>query len=294
MLEFRDIEITDREWVVPILEEAGFWGCEYSFVNNFAWQRLYDSKISRFKDFYICSHYFTNDLRFAFPAGKGSLPEVIEELKKYSESRGFPLKITGVTENQISLLEELCSGAFVFEESRGNYDYIYRSEDLINLKGKKYHKKRNHLNSFEKYDYTFSPITESDFDDCIRLSADFFNRKSEDSKSATIEQLAIHNMFKYYDELNLKGGLLRVEGVPAAFSVASKLNSQIIDIHLEKADISFKGAYAAINQKFAAHYAEGFEYINREEDLGLEGLRKSKMSYYPHLLLKKYTAICKK
>lgn len=292
MLEFRDIEITDRSWIIPILDASGFWGCEYSFVNNFAWKRLYDSKISRFGDFYICSQHFTDNLSFAFPAGTGSLPEVIEELKRYAQSRGFPLRITGVTENQVAVLQELCPGAFIFEESRGGYDYIYRSEDLVCLKGRKYHKKRNHLHAFEKYNYTFAPLTENDFDDCIRLSADFFNLRCGDSDSAAMEQLAIHNMFTHYGELELKGGILRVDGVAAAFTVASRLNAQVLDIHLEKADISFAGAYAAINQKFAACAAGDFEYINREEDLGLAGLRQSKMSYYPHLLLKKHTAVC--
>lgn len=294
MLEFRDITLSDRDWIIPLLESSGYSGCEYSFVNNFAWKRLYDSKICRIGDFYICSQYFTDDLRFAFPAGNGSLSEVIAQLKAYSESRGFPLRITGVTEAQIAVLNQLYPDCFRFEEARDSFDYIYKTSELAQLAGKKYHKKRGHLKKFEKYGAVFAPLTENDFDDCIRLSAEFLRRKNEDSDSIANEQLAIHNMFTSFGELNMLGGILRVDGVIAAFTAASRLNRDTLDVHLEKADISFDGAYAAINREFAAYCADSFAYVNREEDMGLDGLRRSKMSYYPHILLKKHVAVCVK
>ncbi|MCD7810489.1 MAG: phosphatidylglycerol lysyltransferase domain-containing protein [Ruminococcus sp.] len=291
MLEFRDIDISDKDKINNALKKSDFMGCEYSFANNMAWKRLSDSKIAFFKDFYISCAFTTEDNipTFVFPAGEGDYRELFAELRKYSESCGCPLRLSGVTENLLALLNELFPSQFVSELDRDGSDYIYKSNDLIELTGKKYHGKRNHLSRFNKLDYFFSPITENDFDDCISFSTEAYNSKtSENTHSFIAEQYAINTYFTYFNELGLKGGIIRIDGKPAAVTIGEGLNSNTFCVHIEKGDTSYEGIYAGINNCFAKAFASDYEYINREEDLGIEGLRKSKLSYHPVFLLKKY------
>ena len=296
MLEFRDIDISDKDRINTALRKSDFMGCEYSFANNMAWKRLSDSKIAFFKDFYISCAFSTEDgiPSFIFPAGSGDYREVFSEMRRFSASLGKPLRIWGVTDKLLEMLQELFPGEFESEYDRDGSDYIYKSSDLIELSGKKYHGKRNHLARFNKLDYTFSPITEKDFDDCITFSAMTYNNKiNEHTHSFIAEQYAINTYFNYYNELGLKGGIVRIDGKPVAVTIGEGLNSNTFCVHIEKADISFPGIYAGINNCFARTFASGYEYINREEDLGLEGLRKAKLSYYPVFILNKYSVTFK-
>ena len=293
MLEFRDIDISDKEKVNTALAASDNRGCEYSFANNMAWRRLGESKIAFFKDFYICGAFggYSERPRFILPAGKGDIREVIAELKMYSESAGYPLMLTGVTDKQLDMLNELYPGGFTSELDRDSSDYIYLRSDLAELAGKKYHAKRNHLARFNELDYEFSMITEKDFDDCILFCVDKYNSSDKSDHSFIAEQFAINTYFSYYDELALKGGIIRINGKIAALTIGEKLNSDTFCVHIEKADTSYSGIYAGINNLFVKSCTAGTEYINREEDLGIEGLRKSKLSYHPAFILNKHTLI---
>ncbi len=291
MLEFRDISISDKERITSCLRKSDFMGCEYTFANNMAWKRLADSKISFYKDFYIVRSYdsIENIPYFVFPSGDGNYRELFTELKKYTVSLGVPLRITGVTEKSLNMLKEMFPDSFTYEYDRNGSDYIYRSSDLIGLSGKKYHSKRNHLMHFQSYEYTFSMISEKDFDDCISFCTDDYNKKyQEDNYSSVAEQYAINTYFNYFGELGLKGGIIRTDGKVSAVTIGEQLNSDTFCVHIEKADRNFDGIYTAINNLFAKSAAADFEYINREEDLGIDGLRKAKLSYHPVFLLKKY------
>lgn len=292
MLEFRDIDISDKKKADSALKESDFMGCEYSFANNMAWKRLSDSKIAFYKNFYISCAFSTEDgiPSYAFPAGTGNYRDVLTEMQKCSEALGKPLRLCGVTEKLIPLISELFPGQFICEPDRDNSDYIYNSFDLIELSGKKYHGKRNHLAHFNELDYTFSPITEKDFNDCITFSTMTYNSKtSENEHSLIAEQYAINTYFTYFYELDLKGGIIRINGKPAAVTIGEGINSNTFCIHIEKADTSYPGIYVGINNCFARKFASGYQFINREEDLGLEGLRRSKLSYKPAFILQKYT-----
>lgn len=291
MLEFRDIEITDKKQINAALAQSDFMGCEYSFANNMAWKRLSDSKISFYKDFYICGAFSSDDgvPHFIFPAGKGDYRDVFGELKRFTDSIGKPLILTGVTEKSLALLDELFPDSFTCEFDRDSSDYIYNSSDLIQLRGKKYHAKRNHLARFSEYDYIYSPVSEKDFDDCISFCTMTYNSKDGyNDHSFVAEQYAINTYFTYFNELNLKGGIIRINGQTAAVAIGEKLCSDTFCVHIEKADTRFNGIYAGINQRFAETEASEFKFINREEDLGIDGLRKAKMSYQPAFLLKKH------
>ena len=296
MLEFRDIAITDKERITAALNRSQFMGCEYSFANNMAWKRLGDSQIAFYKDFYICCSFRSEDgiPRFFLPSGGGSYSDVIAAMKEYSYHLGKPLRVAGITEPSLNMLNELFPDEFTVDTDEGDWDYIYNSSDLIELSGRKYHSKRNHLSRFNDLGAEFSMMTEKDFDDCIIFSTEEYNSKSAASDHSFIaEQYAINTYFNYFHELGLSGGVIRVGGQVAAFTIGDRLNNETFCVHIEKADTQYNGIYVGINNSFAKAAAADYKYINREEDLGLEGLRKSKQSYHPAFLLKKYTVTFK-
>ena len=294
MLEFREIDISDKERINTALRYSDNRGCEYSFANNMAWRRLADSRIAFYKDFYICGAFSENIPRFIYPAGYGDISEVIGEMKRFSGDMGCPLLLTGVTEDKLSVLHELFGDSFTEVYDRDSSDYIYLSSDLIDLSGKKYHGKRNHLARFRELGAEFSLMSEKDFDDCITFSAVTYNNiAAESDHSMLAEQFAINTFFNYFGELGLKGGVIRIDGQVRAFTIGEGICSDTFGIHIEKADTYYNGIYAGINNLFAEAEAAQYKYINREEDLGIEGLRRSKLSYHPAFLLKKYTVTFK-
>lgn len=293
MFDFRKIDISDKPWIRSLLGKSDFRGCEYSFANNMAWHRLYDTKICRYKDFYIsCSE--KDGLRFTFPAGEGDYKEVLTLLRKYAQERGEPFVVTSVLTEKLQLFEELFPGEYTVENDESGSDYIYLAENLRELKGKRYHGKRNHLKRFYETDWSYSKMTEKDFDECIEFAVRSYNENmSYDDESSVAEQFAINTFFNNFDALDLRGGVIRVGGKVEGFTIGSRINSDTMDIHIEKANASINGAYTAVMNEFAKAESADFTYINREEDLGLEGLRRSKRSYYPEFMLVKNTVIFK-
>lgn len=293
MLEFRALQLSDREWVQNALRQSEFMGCEYSFANNLAWRRAADTKCARFGGFYICASFGTDDgvPVFYYPAGSGDIKAVIDAMAETAAASGKPFVLMGVTEKNMPVLRDVYGEAFSAEPYPDGFDYIYRTEDIIGMQGRKYHKKRNHLSQFRNAyeDHSFAEMTENDFDECIAMSARSYNDKQGyTDKSSVAEQFAIHTYFSHFHELQLKGGVLRVNGNIAGFSIGEELSGSTFVTHIEKADVSYKGAYTALTHAFTERFAGGHVYINREEDLGIEGLRKAKESWYPVFLLKKY------
>jgi hypothetical protein len=290
--------MSDRETVNAILSESDYRGCEYSFANNLAWRRKAHSRICIWNGFYICAAT-EPEISYVFPAGKPKTADgyksVLEEMRRYAEHHNQTLKISGVTAEQLPVFEELFPGAYNIEVFTGDFDYIYKSEDFIGLPGKRYHGKRNHIAQFERaYNWEFSPITENDFDDCIEFAAVSYNDSGDYLDiGKTYEQYAINCFFTHFTSLCLTGGILRIDGKIAAFSIGERLSSDTFDVHIEKADTEYKGSYTAIANKFAAYAAKDFKFINREEDLGIPGLRKSKQSYLPAFQLEKHTIVFK-
>lgn len=290
MLTFRTISISDREWIQKALQQSQYQGCEYSFANNLAWYRASDSRIASFQGFYIIAAFDTPDgiPDVTVPSGSGDWDALLRELVETLCPNGEPLRFTGVTREMAAFLQQRFPDA-VWQPDPAAYDYIYRTEDLITLKGKRYHKKRNHLHQFqERYNWTFAPLTAADQDACIAFSAALYNeKKGYDDRSSIVEQFAIHTFFTHWDTLGLCGGVLRVDGKLVGFSIGEPLNRDTFVTHIEKADIAYQGSYTALTQAFTAQFAKNYHYINREEDLGIAGLRQAKASYYPVYLLEK-------
>lgn len=286
MLEFNDIQISDKNWIKDVLKISNYNGCEYSFANNFAWSRLSDSKICNYKGFYVIA---TDEPSFIFPAGDGNYSEVLSEMRAYANSKGKPLKITNAVNDIMPILVNF--GDFELIETPENWDYVYNSDDLINLPGKKYANKRNHLNNFFKYNWEYKNLECGMFNECIAFSAVTYNQKSGWSeRGSMVEQFAIHRFFEHFSAMGLHGGTLWVDNELVAFTIGEQLNSDTYCIHIEKANINYHGSYAAINNLFAKENINT-KYVNREEDMGVDGLRKSKKSYYPCYQIQKNIVI---
>lgn len=297
MFDFREITLNDKDWINEKLSVSDFRGCEYSFANNLAWRRLNNTLITSYKDFYISCSFFDKQPVITFPAGvicdengKAKYTELFSKLKSYIENQGCHFVLSSVTAENLEWIKEQYKDEIEISADRDSFDYIYNSSDLIELKGKKYHGKRNHIKRFKDNNWSFEPLTSVNFDDCTAFAAQFYNNnESYDDFSAVVEQYAIHMFFTNFDLLGLKGGLLKSQGKIVGFTLGEQINSDTFVVHIEKALSEVQGAYPTICNEFAKACASNLKYINREEDLGIEGLRKSKLSYQPEFLLEKYT-----
>ena len=231
---------------------------------------------------------------YLFPIGNSEPTEAIEYLIDYSKSKGECLKFVNVTKEFKDFLEEKFPDRFDFVENRAFADYIYSVDDLINLSGKKYHKKRNHLSNFKKrYNYAFEQITSANLHECFEMYEVWLKNKNAENDENYDEYSAIKRAFDNFEKLGFVGGALRVDGKIEAFTMGEALTSETFCTHIEKANTDIVGSYAAINNEFAKNCLATFKYVNREEDMGIEGLRKAKLSYYPAILLEKDKAILK-
>lgn len=291
-LDFRMIELSDKAWINELLKKSDFRGSEYCFGNNFIWANAYSSRIARYKDFYL--QFNEQAKHFAFPAGEGDLGEVIQAMMDYADEHEFPFVLHVSHEQNKQKLEELMPGRFEFEERRDYFDYIYEAESLITLKGKKLHSKRNFINRFTQTDWSAEPITQENIGLCNDFN-DFWcgqnDCKNDESKRE--EMCAARKALNYFFELDLKGCILKQEGRVVAYSVGEMVNSDTFIVHIEKADAEVPGAYPMINRECAAMFASNCAYVNREEDLGVDGLRRAKLSYNPALFTERYRATLK-
>lgn len=292
MLEFRNPVLEDKLWAGKILKSSSFYGCEYTFGNIMMWHEVYKNKIARFEDFLVtCSH--GDQIMFAFPAGEGDLKKLVSEMENYAASLGQKLKIFGVTEKSIDVLERLFPGKFTFTMHRGSCDYIYLTEKLAQLKGKKFHGKRNHIAAFEKAfpQWKYHEIDKSNIDLCIDMNRRWEKENLErNPRDLSNEQKAISIAFENFFDLGLIGGFITANDSVVAYTMGEEINSEVFCTHIEKAFGDVRGAYPIINREFAKNTISSYKYVNREEDLGEEGLRKAKLSYQPDILLEKYTA----
>lgn len=295
MLEFRQIKLSDKDWIDKALKYSDFRGCEYSFANNLAWCRLSDTKISRYNDFYLSASFDDEFFNLTFPAGKGDYKDLFKKMSEYSFSLGKALKLNSVNSDMLKILIDIFGeDKLTISSDRDYFDYIYNTDDLINLRGKKYHGKRNHIRRFKESNWRFVPIDESLIDDCFEFSAKSFNDSNKyDEHSAVVEQYAINTFLTNFKALNLCGGVLYQNDRIVGFTIGEKLNSDTFVVHIEKALSDVNGAYPCLSNEFAKTYASDCLYINREEDLGIEGLRKSKKSYYPAFMYEKNTVFFK-
>lgn len=290
MLTFRKPTLEDKKMIDEFMESPLAEGCDYTFANFYLWSSFYKVEFAIHQNTLIFkTEIDEQNEAFAFPIGKGDLHPAFEAMMEYANEKGFPFRMYGVTEKMKAILEELFPDKFQYTEDRDGADYIYNTTDLAELRGKKYHGKRNHINNFKLTDWSYEPLTAENMPECWEMNVAWCkqnNGKENDSSEA--EYCVIKKMFKDFDYLGLTGGVLRQDGRVVAFTVGERLSKDVFVVHIEKAFSEVAGAYPTINQEFVRHAAMDYAYVNREEDMGLEGLRKAKLSYRPAIILMRY------
>lgn len=287
-MEFREILPQDAAWVAPVLRASGRRICEYSFTTSYMWSRHYRVEIARVGELPVLRGEHDGVYSYLPPVGAGA-DDLLLALREQELAAGGPLYLHSVDEETLTRLQTLFPARVHAEESPDDFDYLYRTEDLATLPGKAYHSKKNHIAAFSRaHDWTFEPLSEDNREDMVALSLAWCREKGGCSHSLDAEACAIRRVLKDPALFSLSGGMVRVEGRPVAFTLGSPINDSVFDIHVEKALSAFSGAYAVINREFAATLT-AYEFLNRENDMGIEGLRRAKRSYRPVEVLKKYS-----
>ena len=294
MIPFRKPQLSDREWVSACMRATHFQNCDYTFGNHFIWADSNRILIAELDGFYCAASGPDDALLYNFPAGEGDVRPVIEALRKDAAERGTPFVLRGMDAAASAWLDAAFPGAFTLSTNRDYCDYIYLSERLSSLSGKKLHGKRNHINRFMENDWVYEPITQDNIADARRMNDEWCKRYNcTEDPGLNHEACAVKRAFENFFALGFTGGLLRVNGHVVAYTMGEPVNEDTFVVHIEKAFPDVQGAYPMINQQFVRHACANYKYVNREEDLGDEGLRKAKLSYYPDILLEKYTAVQK-
>lgn len=291
MLDFRRPKIEDRDAVVSRTAASGKQGDECAFANVFLFRDRYDIEICFFGGFFIQTYWsHSKNCGYNFPVGSGNIEGCLSAILEDAHERGRTPRIWLMSDEEAELLTKLYPGMFVIEEARDDFDYIYRQEDLSLLSGKKYQSKRNHISRFTRDfpNWRYEPLSKENFSDAVRVAEEWHVSSGKSAVDLEIELEALSDAEKYFDDLRLSGGLLYVDGRPVAMTVASMINPDVCDVHYEKALPEFSGAYAVINREFASRCTASL--INREEDVGDEGLRYAKLSYRPVTLIRKLNA----
>ncbi len=284
-MNFKKIELDDKEKLEVFFKNAQELTCEIAFINLLIWQPLYNNYYCIEDDTLYLKTCSNNNESYSVPFGN-----VAKGLEKIIKSENNFPNIWAQEGERFQTFKRLYGEYYDFHEIPSEFDYIYNSSDLINLSGKKYHSKRNHISSFSKrFNWHYEDIT-SDNIEKVRECARIWYRQHNDATDVglTSEMHGIDFMLKNMDTLDVTGGAIIVDSKVVAFTLGSPINNNIYDIHIEKAILGYETAYTVINREFASHNLNDYRYINRENDLGIDGLRKSKLSYKPEIILPKY------
>lgn len=302
MDDFKVIGIEDKEIIEEYIIPSDERDCDLSFANLCSWQFITESSYAVMDGLLVIrfahpkwGHEYFMPMNKRGEADRAQTLQVLEQLAREADTKQEPLCLRGVSP---ALEEELTGsrlGDFNFVKDRDYFDYVYQRQDLAELKGKHYQPKRNHVNKFKReYNFTAEPLTQQAVAECLEFEASWCRVHGyEEDENILNERQAMVYAFEHWERLGLRGLVIRVEGKVAAFTFGAPINHDTFGVHFEKADIRIDGAYSAVNQFFAASLPEEYVYLNREEDLGIPGLRQAKLSYQPAFLLEKIRAVKK-
>jgi len=294
MIEFCRLTFAQREPYNDILFNSPPRGCEYSFANLYLWGR---QQVAFIHDCVAFFSHFHGKSVYPYPIGNGDKKAVIEAIIQDSRKRGIPCRLTGMTNADREELEALFPGRFHIRTERDSFDYVYDIQDLADLKGRKFQKKRNHVNRFrnEHPDFQVLPLNSCNLAKPRLMVDDWYRiRMREDPEgNYLLENIAMARAFQHYAALGMEGIALVDGDEILAVTMGTRMSPDTFDIHFEKAREDVEGAYSAVNCEFARYlrlkYPE-VRFLDREDDLGLEGLRKAKLSYNPHHMVEKHWA----
>ena len=296
MISFKTVTLCDKGWIDEIVMAEGSRSADYNFGNIYIWDQRYRQLVGRAEGRMLTKLRYEGQPAFVFPIGTGPLKSAIETLREFAAMRGYkPFCLRGVTEEHRALLEREYPGRFAFTEDTDNADYLYEAETLATYAGKALHGKKNHCNRFEaENDWRFVPLTRALIPGCLDMLDVWLEENSGRlEKSVAYEHAAIVRAFAAFEKLGLEGGVLYANDRIVGFSLGEMCCADTFDVHFEKAEGSLNGAYPMtcreLTRMMMANHPE-LRYVNREDDMGIEALRRSKESYKPAFLLKKYTA----
>ena len=293
MLSFHSLSLEDKKFIDEIAAKEDSRSADFAFGNMFLWDGKYRQSVCRHGDRLVVRAEGEHVPIFPFPIGSGELAPTILAMRHYANANGYELVLRGVENHHKEQLETLFPGRFIFVHDRDYDDYIYLAEKLATLSGKKLHGKRNHINRFEATypNHRFEPLGREHFPQCLALLESW--SAAEGEHLVYDEGQAIALAFDNFEALGLMGGALFVGDELAAFTIGEQISSDTFNVHFEKARGDIDGAYPMINREFVRHILSVLPhicYVNREDDMGLENLRKSKLSYRPEMILEKYSA----
>ncbi len=291
MLNFQPLEIDQIPLYKQYYDYTNALGCEYNFVSAYLWNEEYRLRVVFFEETLIKA-YFRDEKRiwgYCLPSGK-NVKGAIEAVIRDAFDRGQEPMFGYLSKSERDRLEELFPSRFSFERADEMQDYIYLTRDLQKLEGKRFHAKRNHISQFYRAypDAVLKPLSDSNLSDALRVM-ELWCAENELSPDGYGEYAVFCKALKYYKELQMRGAVLYAGGSPVAMTLGSEISSVCFDVNFEKALRGYIGSYAVINNEFAATL-DDYKYINREEDLGIEGLRKSKLSYNPAVIYDRFEA----
>lgn len=290
MIEFQKLTMDSKSIIQKYTLNSRRRNCDLSFANLYSWWFFYETEYAEYEGFLLLRYKNEGELAYMMPVGKGDLRKVIEAIIEDAHSLGHPFHMFGVSPGMRADLDDAMPDVFIYTPEREYFDYIYHRTDLATLAGKKFQPKRNFVNRFVRNNpvYEYKELTPELVPECLMLEAAWYN-VNDDKEKVALEAVrrsmteALHHM----TELDLIGGVLHVDGNIVAFTYGAPINEETFDVCVEKASTFIEGAYTMINCEFARHLPEQYIYMNREEDLGIEGLRKAKLSYHPYVLLEK-------
>ena len=294
---FSFLTMADAVWLKPLLKAENSPAASGCFGTHILWGPAYGLQAARVEGRVIFRYTSENGrCDYAYPAGSGCLRAAVCAAMADAAAHGVPLKMIGVTAVQKARLENEFPGLFSFEEDRDRADYLYEPEKLVTLAGRKLQSKRNHCNRFEaeQPDWSFETLRADHIPACMALFDEWAAARPDlPPEEIAAERRAIVLALEEMEKLEMLGGVLFTGDRLVGFTLGEMTGDNTFDVHFEKAKAEVNGAYPMVNRQFARTLTEKFpalKYINREEDLGMENLRKAKMTYQPALLLERFTA----
>ena len=291
MMHFHTLTIADRAAVQAVTLEAGRRNCNFTFANLVGWQFWYDTEVCVLPDAVVLRFSLSGDRVYSV-CTKGT--PSCELLQAIYEDSGHRLTLMALEdEAALQLQQNACLKGMdiTVRSSRDHFDYIYLRENLATLHGSRLQAKRNHVHRFlaENPGFEYRPLKPALFDECRRVAALWHDEKEHDNPiygdTLEAEKRVMETVFSCWDELGMLGGSIFIDGRMVAFTYGAAVTGDTFDVCVEKADRHVEGAFSIINQQFCSHLPENFTFVNREEDMGLPGLRRAKLSYHPEILL---------
>lgn len=292
MPRFHNVTLGDKDWIKEIFRSQKRLACEYSFGNIFSYTAKFPILVAEAYGCFISKCLTDNEIMYCFPLGEGDRKAALDFIIEDALKEEKICTLFAVNEENKEFLDREYGDRFEITSDRDGMDYIYNTDDLINLKGKKYQPKRNHISFFEKtYNWTYESMNGENVFDCVEMSENWLYQSAHEDKTDLENELKIiRRVAENFDALEYKGGIIRIDGEVIAYAMGEELTADSFCVHFEKAYPGIRGAYPIINREFVKNELSSYAYIDREDDVGSENLRKAKLSYYPAFLIEEYEA----